>query len=111
MGEMLSLTASSAISLVRQLRSEILATLGMRLPDWPAIMKPETAAAYLDCVGKDGRTRGNFADWKRAPGFPQPDPETGTYYKTALDAFLAQYFGYADPAQASRRELDRMFGT
>jgi len=88
-------------------------TLGRRsvLPNWPAIMRPDTAGAYLDCVGTDGRTRGRFAEWKKKPGFPQPDPETGMYYKLAIDAFLEEYFGYADPVEASERNLDRMFGT
>ncbi len=81
------------------------------LRDWPAVMRHETVAAYLDCVGRDGRSRGKFADWRRKPGFPEPDPETGMFYKLAIDAFLRQYFGYADPVEASERELDRIFGT
>ncbi len=81
------------------------------LPDWPATMRPETAAAYLDCVGTDGRTRGRFVEWKRKPGFPEPDPETGTYYKATIDAFLERYFGYGDPVEATERHFDRIFET
>lgn len=80
------------------------------LPDWPVLMTPRTLASYLDCAHDEtGNLKRTFKEWRDAPGFPRPDSETGVFYKPAIDAWLAARFGYADPQEAAKADMDREF--
>ncbi|NIA67568.1 hypothetical protein HBA54_03095 [Pelagibius litoralis] len=79
------------------------------VPDWPALMNKRTVASYLDLAREDGNLKREFKEWRDMPGFPKPDPDTGLFYRPAIDAFLAVHFGYADPLQADKQALDKEF--
>ena len=80
-------------------------------PDWPALMTPQTLAAYLDCLDANGKGRAKLRLFKQHTAFPEADPATGMFYRLEIDKFLDIYFGRADPVEATRGRLDRRFGT
>jgi len=79
-----------------------------KLPGWPAVMTPRTAAAYLDSLRPGGDLGSRWEWWRGRPGFPQA--RRGNYFKREIDDFLASFFGYADPVVQSKKELDERFG-
>ncbi len=80
-------------------------------PDWPALMTPNTVAAYLDCRDANGHMSRQFAWWRGRDDFPDLDADSGKYYRREIDRFLDSYFGLEDPIVASTRDLDRRYGT
>lgn len=55
-------------------------------PDWPALMRPETLRAYLDC-----RSDSDFARRMRAMaerGYPGMDPHYKRHIKAVVDQYI-----------------------
>jgi len=56
------------------------------IPDWPALMRPETLRAYLDC-----RSDSDFARRMKAlkeRGYPGMDEALGRHIKAVVDIYL-----------------------
>lgn len=72
-------------------------------PDWPALMRPETLRAYLDC-----RSDSDFARMMkrlRAKGYPGPDPVSKRHVRVIIDRFInpddaARDYGEAEALRA-----------
>jgi hypothetical protein len=67
------------------------------LPDWPALMRPETLKAYLDC-----RSDSDFARKLRElekRGYPGIDPHLHRHVKAVVDLYLS-----SDGAAAETRK-------
>lgn len=68
------------------------------LPDWPALMRPDTLKAYLDC-----RSDSDFARKLRElenRGYPGMDPVLHRHVKAIVDRYLAPGGGDAEARKA-----------
>jgi hypothetical protein len=72
------------------------------LPDWSALMRPETLRAYLDC-----RSDSDLA-WRmkalKARGYPGMDEKLGRHVKAVVDQYL---FGEHPSAKARKSAMRR----
>ena len=80
-----------------------------RLPDWPAEMRAQTLAAYIDVGSTATLYRKIKAEWV---DFPPQSPVTKRWYRRDVDDWLAAQhrFGRGIPSQRARLESELGLG-